>query len=393
MRLESRSGSRSRAAARLAGCAVAVLLACAPACGGAVGDDVVVGADASHGDAGPGDTRAGDAALFPTEDGALDASAGADASKDATPPAPDAGPPKTCASDADCAAVPGAHTCCGARCVDTATSLDHCGACSQPCRLDHATGSCVAGSCKVSACTAPWKDCNGTPGDGCEIDTSSSASSCGTCGHACTPSSGAGACTASACTITSCPAGKADCNHVFADGCEANLATDPNNCGACGNRPSESCNLADDDCNGKCDDVAGCRVAVSRSVSGSTNEHFYTTSPSEAACCGFTVEYSPYYYLYSSAQPGLVPFYRCALSSGFHFYTTSSACEGSPGAITEGQMGWIGTSASCGATPLYRLAKGDDHFFTTAAAERDSAIASGYVDEGTAGFVWLTPQG
>jgi hypothetical protein len=401
MRSELASNSRSRGASRLRRLSLTTLLACASvsvaACGGAVGDDVAAGSDASHGDAlsdaGLGDTRVGDAPLFPTEDSALDGGSTGDASKDSALDAADAGAAKTCATDGDCTSVAGAHTCCGGHCVDTASNLDHCGGCSQPCRLDHATGSCIGGSCAVSACTAPWKDCNGTPGDGCEIDTSSSASNCGSCGHACTPSSGIGACAASACAITSCPAGTGDCNHAFGDGCEANLATDPNNCGACGNRPAESCNLVDDNCNGKCDDVAGCRVGVSRSVSGSTGEHFYSTSPSEAACCGFTVEYSPYYYLYASAQPGLVPFYRCVLGSGFHFYTTSSVCEGSPGSTMEGQMGWIGTSAACGATPLYRLAKGNDHFFTTATSERDSAIASGYVNEGSAGYVWLTPQG
>ena len=42
-----------------------------------------------------------------------------------------------------------------------------------------------------------------------------------------------------------------------------------------------------------------------------TGLHFYTTTDSEAACCGYSVETYDYYYLYASAQPGLVPFYRC----------------------------------------------------------------------------------
>ncbi len=38
-----------------------------------------------------------------------------------------------------------------------------------------------------------------------------------------------------ACTIASCNAGYADCDGVATDGCEAILATDASNCGACGN--------------------------------------------------------------------------------------------------------------------------------------------------------------
>ncbi len=402
-RMRSLSGSTPRRATRLARTSLALLLGCAAAlasalacgsiaaCGGAVGDDVVAASDASsdtsRGDA-LGDTHVGDAPVFPTEDGSTDASDASDAA-----PAPDTGAPKTCSIDADCASAPGAHTCCAGRCVDTATNLDHCGRCSQPCRLDHATGVCAAGSCKVSTCAAPWMDCNGAPGDGCEVDTSSSAASCGSCAHACVASSGTAACSGSACAITACPAGTGDCNHAFADGCEANFATDPSNCGGCGSKPTERCNLADDDCNGRCDDLAGCRVAVARSVNGASGEHFYSSDAAEAACCGFTVENSPYFFLYASAQAGLVPIYRCVLGTGFHLLTTSSACEGAPGATLEGQMGWIGTSAACGATPLYRLAHGNDHFFTTSAPERDAAIASGYVSEGTAGWVWTTPQG
>ena len=57
------------------------------------------------------------------------------------------------------------------------------------------------------------------------------------------------------------------------------------------------------------------------------------------------------------------------------------------------RAGDIATSAVCGATPLYRLAKGNDHFFTTSSSERASAIGSGYVDEGIAGYVWPATKG
>jgi len=155
----------------------------------------------------------------------------------------------------------------------------------------------------------------------------------------------------------------------------------------------ESCNLADDDCNGTADDVAGCRVGVHRSYHPTTGEHFYTTSLDEAQCCGFQLEYSNYFQLYTGPHAGLTGFYRCygaGTSGGFHFYTQDAGCEGVP--MNEGNMGYIATGeGTAGSVPLYRLylASNGDHFYTTSAAERDNAVASfGYLYEGPAGFVW-----
>jgi hypothetical protein len=110
-------------------------------------------------------------------------------------------------------------------------------------------------------------------------------------------------------------------------------------------------------------------------------------------CCGFRVEFLNFYYLYSGAAPGTAPFYRCVLSNGLHFYTTASNCE--IGGRVEGVMGHIGTSPSCGSIPLYRVYHPGtgDHFYTTSAAERDSALRGGYVNEGAAGYVWAAPNG
>lgn len=202
---------------------------------------------------------------------------------------------------------------------------------------------------------------------------------------------------------TSCGSGTQSCSGGQWGACSA---TEPRSCmnystckteqqciPSCAGAPNESCNLEDDDCNGKCDENANCRVGVYRSYKSSSGEHFYTTSASEAACCGFTVEFSNYYYLYKSSAPGLVPFYRCLLASGMHFYTTSSNCEGAAGSNKESTLGYIAKSATCGAVPLYRLSKSNgDHFYTTSSTERQKAISSnGYKDEGTAGYVWKGP--
>jgi len=156
--------------------------------------------------------------------------------------------------------------------------------------------------------------------------------------------------------------------------------------GACA-PPQEVCNLADDDCNGQCDDILGCRIGVDRAYDAKAGLHFYTTTDSEGGSSGYTVETYGYYYLYAAAQPGLVPFYRCRTSAGAHLYTTDSSCGGE---TLEGSMGWIATGAVCGSVPLYHLyaASTGDHFYTTSAAEASSAEAGGYASQGTAGYVW-----
>jgi hypothetical protein len=220
------------------------------------------------------------------------------------------------------------------------------------------TESCVSGA--FTGCDAPpvgTESCNGADDD-CDGSTDESLT------RACT---------------TACGMGNETCSAGAWVMCDAPPAM------------PESCNLMDDDCDGTCDpSVSGCRRAVHRSLDSSTGEHFYTTSRSEAACCGFTVEHYDFYYLYASMQPGLVPFYRCLLSSGFHFYTQSATCEGAPGSTMEGVMGYMARSAGvCGSVPLYRLRRGSDHFYTPSAAERDNAITTfGYVSEGIAGYVW-----
>jgi hypothetical protein len=149
----------------------------------------------------------------------------------------------------------------------------------------------------------------------------------------------------------------------------------------------EVCNLLDDDCNGFCDDLLGCRIGVDRSYDATSGLHFYTTTDSEASCCGYAVEQYDDYYLYAEAQTGLVPFYRCSTASGAHLYTTDPACEGQ---TVEGSMGWIATAAVCGSVPLYGLhdATTGDHLYTTSSTEAASAESGGYVLDGTAGYVW-----
>jgi hypothetical protein len=154
--------------------------------------------------------------------------------------------------------------------------------------------------------------------------------------------------------------------------------------------PAETCNLQDDDCNGVCDDLLGCRIAVDRSVNANAGLHFYTTTDSEAECCGYQPEQLGYFYLWPSPRSGLVPFYRCSNAVGGHLYTTDATCEG---LTLEGTMGYLATQPLCGAVPLYRLrsASGADHLYTLSATEVTNAQNGGYVSEGTVGYVWPGP--
>jgi hypothetical protein len=74
-------------------------------------------------------------------------------------------------------------------------------------------------------CDPGWADCNGNPADGCEVNVTSDAANCGTCGNAC----GAGRmCSGGACA---CATGTTSCGGACVD-----LMTDSTNCGACGAR-------------------------------------------------------------------------------------------------------------------------------------------------------------
>lgn len=83
------------------------------------------------------------------------------------------------------AACPGREHRCGGRCTDTATSVDHCGACGRACRFAHSPGRCFAGNCLLGACDEGFADCDSDPANGCEADLRASPVHCGACGRVC----------------------------------------------------------------------------------------------------------------------------------------------------------------------------------------------------------------
>ncbi|MBL8682848.1 MAG: hypothetical protein JNK05_27025 [Myxococcales bacterium] len=213
--------------------------------------------------------------------------------------------------------------------VDTRTSALHCGRCNNACTISNATAACVAGACAVGACAMGFGDCDSMATNGCEtmvnttsncgmcgrscsgatpvcdaragacssgctagqqrcggscVDTTSDANHCGACDRRCAVANGTPSCMASACRVFACSAGFADCDGNAANGCEVNTRTDPMNCGGCGNRPAESCNGADDNCNGVIDE--GFRAAA-------VGTSYTALSAQHAACNGAGERYGP----------------------------------------------------------------------------------------------------
>ncbi len=138
---------------------------------------------------------------------------------------------------------------------------------------------------------------------------------------------------------------------------------------------------------GECSCASGCR-AVHRSVNPNNGVHLYTLDRAEASRAPWVIEVENYFFLHEAGGPGLQEFHRCGLQTGSYFYTQSPTCEGAPGAVHQGVLGWVASSPLCDSTPLYRLVGRPGHFYTVNATERNTAIASGFTDENIAGHVW-----
>jgi hypothetical protein len=118
--------------------------------------------------------------------------------------------------------------------VDLRRSAGHCGACDRPCVLDHATPACSAGTCAVAACVVGFGNCDGQAANGCERDLATDPDHCGACGRPCSRPNASSTCTAGLCGLGACHPGFDDCDADPVNGCESPVSSDPANCGACG---------------------------------------------------------------------------------------------------------------------------------------------------------------
>jgi hypothetical protein len=131
-------------------------------------------------------------------------------------------------------ACPSARTCCAGGCVDTQGSTTHCGACGSACSLANATPTCIGGQCAVESCRTGFGDCDRSANNGCETDVTTSLQHCGACNMACpTYPRAAGVCSMGRCAMGPCEPGYSDCDGDPMNGCEVNTRSDTSHCGTC----------------------------------------------------------------------------------------------------------------------------------------------------------------
>ncbi len=122
--------------------------------------------------------------------------------------------------------------------VNLQTNINHCGLCSiSGTGLPNvASASCVAGSIVINSCNPGFANCDGIASNGCEVNLQTNINNCGACGisGANLNNAASTACVAGVIVINSCTSGFANCNNQASDGCEVNLQNNVNNCGACG---------------------------------------------------------------------------------------------------------------------------------------------------------------
>lgn len=130
--------------------------------------------------------------------------------------------------------------------VDLTSDESSCAFCGNSCQLPHATAACSAkpggnpiARCVIQSCHLGWEDCDGKPGNGCEVSVAHDPAACGGCGRSCNATNGVPGCVNGACSLL-CNPGFADCDGQLDNGCETNLSTHPAHCGACQHACSSS---------------------------------------------------------------------------------------------------------------------------------------------------------
>lgn len=127
---------------------------------------------------------------------------------------------------------------CGDVCVPTSLPQFGCGRSDcAPCGFKNGTAGCRESACVLLGCTAPFADCDRDSANGCEADLETDGEHCGACGTQCTDKPEVGAtrveCVSRLCRITRCSEGRGDCDQRLDTGCETDLLNTAAHCGAC----------------------------------------------------------------------------------------------------------------------------------------------------------------
>jgi hypothetical protein len=146
---------------------------------------------------------------------------------------------------------------CATECVSKSDPQFGCvGTDCSPCSFTQAsvTGCDTSGTCTIIKCNSGYGDCDGDANDGCETDLGSDPDNCGACNNGCNSSNATPSCVSSTCQLN-CNSGYGNCDGNVANGCETNLQADTANCGSCGHgcgshgcKNGSCCGLVAQDC-------------------------------------------------------------------------------------------------------------------------------------------------
>jgi hypothetical protein len=136
--------------------------------------------------------------------------------------------------EAGCAT--GSKECNGACVLDTNPAFGCASASCDACAFSNASAACsTTGACAINKCSAGYSDCNNDAADGCEANLQSDPNNCGACGTVCVTPNATPKCVAGKCAVGSCNSGYADCDDDATNGCETDVNDDPTACGSCNN--------------------------------------------------------------------------------------------------------------------------------------------------------------
>jgi hypothetical protein len=184
--------------------------------------------------------------------------------------------------------------------TDPRTDINHCGSCNNRCSNIGGTPSCSNGSCTIT-CVSGFANCDNNVSNGCEVNTTIDDNNCGGCGQVCTPGAfvAATVCSGGACAISICQSGHADCDSNATNGCETNTDSNVSACGTCGHAcpvyanasatcTSGTCGVACLAGYGNCDGNAanGCETAIDGDVNNcGTCGHVCPVNANQSAFC------------------------------------------------------------------------------------------------------------